>query len=174
MLFSIRPANPNDISRIHDIYNHQILTGLALWNEQVFNLDHYQNWYLQLEQHAYPLFVIEEDATQILAGFAEYSAFRHFSGYRQTVEHAVYISPEFSQQGLGKRLMQHLIEHAEKHQVKTMVAAIDHENTASINLHEKLGFKQTGYLPQVGQKFGQWRDLVLMQLNFKTTQPNSR
>ena len=46
-----------------------------------------------------------------------------------------------------------------------MVGAIDHENHASIALHEKLGFKQTGYMPEVGQKFGQWRDLVLMQLN---------
>ena len=45
-----------------------------------------------------------------------------------------------------------------------MVAAIDHENQASMVLHEKLGFVQTGYMPQVGQKFGQWRDLVLMQL----------
>ncbi len=49
-----------------------------------------------------------------------------------------------------------------------MVAAIDHENQASIVLHEKLGFKQTGYMPEVGQKFGKWRDLVLMQLNLDT------
>jgi phosphinothricin acetyltransferase len=46
-----------------------------------------------------------------------------------------------------------------------MVAAIDSENTSSIRLHEKLGFVQTAYMPQVGQKFGQWRDLVLLQLN---------
>ena len=174
MSFLIRPATPNDIARIHDIYNHQILTGLALWNEQAFDLEHYQNWYLQLEKQGYPLFVIEEESTQIVAGFAEYSAFRNFSGYRQTVEHAVYISPEFAQKGLGKRLMHHLIDHAEKHHVKSMVAAIDHENFASIALHEKLGFKQTGYMPQVGQKFGLWRDLVLMQLNFESTLPNSR
>ena len=45
-----------------------------------------------------------------------------------------------------------------------MVAAIDHVNTGSILLHKKLGFKQTGYMPQVGKKFGVWRDLVLMQL----------
>ena len=65
------------------------------------------------------------------------------------------------------RLLEHLIAHAKAQHVHVMVAAIDHENLASIKLHEKLGFKHTGYLPQVGQKFGQWRDLVLMQLNFE-------
>ena len=45
-----------------------------------------------------------------------------------------------------------------------MVAAIDSENTGSIVLHQQLGFIQTGYMPQVGQKFDKWRDLVLMQL----------
>ena len=45
-----------------------------------------------------------------------------------------------------------------------MIAGIDHGNSASIALHKKLGFKQTGYMPEVGQKFGEWRDLVLMQL----------
>ena len=60
--------------------------------------------------------------------------------------------------------MQKLIEHARKQNRHVMVAAIDSENSGSIYLHAKLGFQQTGYMPQVGQKFGQWRDLVLMQL----------
>lgn len=174
MTFTIRSATPQDIPRIHDIYNHQILTGLALWNEQAFDLAHYEKWFDQLKTQGYPLFVVEETESQIVAGFAEYSAFRNFSGYRQTAEHAVYISPEFAKQGLGQKLLQHLIEHAQSHHIKSLVAAIDYENTASIALHQKLGFKQTGYMPQVGQKFGQWRDLVLMQLNFEDVQTNSR
>ena len=60
--------------------------------------------------------------------------------------------------------MLELIHHAQQQKIHVMVAAIDHANQASIVLHEKLGFVQTGYMPQVGQKFGQWRDLVLMQL----------
>ena len=48
-----------------------------------------------------------------------------------------------------------------------MVAAIDSENISSIRLHEKLGFVQSAYMQQVGQKFGQWRDLVLLQLNLE-------
>lgn len=166
MTFSIRFATVNDLQKIHDIYNHEILHGVATWNSSAYNLDYYQNWYKQLQAQAYPLFVIEDDCSKQIAGFAEYSAFRDFSGYKQTVEHSVYIAPEFFKKGLGQRLLEHLISYAKAHQIKVMVAAIDHENIASIALHQKLGFIQTAYMPQVGQKFGQWRDLVLMQLNF--------
>jgi L-amino acid N-acyltransferase YncA len=99
-----------------------------------------------------------------IAGYADYSSFRQITGFKHTVEHSVFIDSNFSRQGLGKTLMLKLIDHARQHHIHVMVAAIDHDNKASIVLHEKLGFIQTGYMPQVGQKFGQWRDLVLMQL----------
>lgn len=166
MSFSIRFATTDDLQQIQQIYNHEILNGVATWNAIDQDLDHYQNWFIQLQQQGYPLFVIQEDLSAQVVGFAEYSAFRNFSGYKHTVEHAVYISPKFVKKGLGQRLLEHLIQHAQAHQIKVMVAAIDHENIASIQLHLKLGFKQTGYMPQVGQKFGIWRDLVFMQLNF--------
>ena len=135
-------------------------------NRELSLLEFHKRVLAQAKDEHYPLFVIQEDWSAKVAGFAEYSAFRNFSGYKHTVEHSVYIAPEFFKKGLGRRLLQHLIDHAKEHDIKVMVAAIDHANLASIHLHLKLGFKQTGYMPQVGQKFGEWRDLVLMQLNF--------
>ena len=44
-----------------------------------------------------------------------------------------------------------------------MVGAIDAENTGSLRLHARLGFVETGRMPQVGRKFGRWLDLVFMQ-----------
>lgn len=170
MTFSIRPAMNDDLLRIQTIYNAEILNGLATWNNEPYDLNHYQNWFKQLQREGFPLFVIEDLHSKIVAGFAEYSTFRNISGFRQTVEHSIYISAEFSQKGLGKRLLQYLIEHAQSHQIKVMVAAIDRDNVASIYLHQKLGFIQTGLMPQVGQKFGKWRDLVFMQLNFESSQ----
>ncbi|WP_089606094.1 GNAT family N-acetyltransferase [Acinetobacter piscicola] len=166
MNFQLRPAQVSDLEHIMHIYNHEISTGLATWNSQLKTLEDYQQWFLDLEQQQFPLFVAEEISTQKIAGYADYSSFRHINGYKQTVEHSVYIDPQFARQGLGKALMLKLIEHAKQHHIHVMVAAIDYENVGSIYLHEQLGFKQTGYMPQVGQKFGQWRDLVLMQLNF--------
>jgi len=166
MHFQIRPAQDSDLIDIMRIYNHEIATGLATWNSQLKTLADYKQWFAELIQQQFPLFVAEETSTRAIAGYADYSSFRQINGYKQTVEHSVYIDSQFARQGLGKALMLKLIEHAQQHHIHVMVAAIDHENTSSIIMHEKLGFKQTGYMPQVGKKFGQWRDLVLMQLNF--------
>ena len=113
-------------------------------------------------------FVVEDQLNNKVAGYAYYSAFRAISGYRQSIEHSVFVDPSYARQGLGKALMQQLIHLAIQQNMHIMVAAIDSENMGSIVLHEQLGFVQTGYMPQVGQKFGQWRDLVWMQLQLSS------
>lgn len=169
MTFEIRPAKIADLNRIRDIYNHEVLHQLANWNDQAFDAQHFEHWFKELQSKNFPLFVIVELDTQQIAGYADYSSFRSIVGFKQTVEHSIFIDPAYARRGLGLTLLTYLIEHARSHHVHVMVAAIDHENLASIKLHEKLGFKHTGYMPQVGQKFGQWRDLVLMQLNFDSS-----
>lgn len=164
MAFIIRPATTIDLPSIQKIYNAEVLHGMATWNEHAYDLAHFQKQLLHFEQHQFPFCVVEHQDTQAIAGFADYASFRHFSGYRYTVEHSIYVSPDYARQGLGQQLLKHLIEQATLQQMHVMVAGIDHENLASIALHQKFGFVQTGYMPQVGQKFGQWRDLVLMQL----------
>lgn len=168
MHFHIRPAQAQDLIHIMNIYNQEIETGLATWNSEIKSLDAYQNWFESLHSQNFPIFVAEETESKHIAGYADYSSFRAINGYKHTVEHSVYIDPRFARQGLGKALLLSLIQHAKQQQIHVMVAAIDHENTASIQLHQNLGFQQTGYMPQVGQKFGQWRDLVLMQLVIDT------
>ncbi|MDN5510949.1 GNAT family N-acetyltransferase [Acinetobacter sp.] len=165
MSFVIRPATEQDLSAIMAIYNPEVLHGFATWNDQAYPLEHFQQKLQEFQAQNFPFFVIEDQAQQQVAGYADYASFRNFSGYRHTVEHSLYIAPAYARQGLGKQLLQHLIDHAKQQQVHVMIAGIDHGNTSSIALHEQFGFKQTGYMPEVGQKFGQWRDLVLMQLN---------
>ncbi|OAL77226.1 GCN5 family acetyltransferase [Acinetobacter sp. SFB] len=164
MDFQIRPAQIQDLEQILNIYNAEILNGTATWNDKGKSLNDFHNWFKDLTLQQFPFFVAEDLESQRIAGYADYSSFRQITGFKYTVEHSVFIDPAFSRRGLGKALMLKLIDHAKRHHIHVMVAAIDHGNKASIVLHAKLGFKQTGYMPQVGQKFGQWRDLVLMQL----------
>lgn len=166
MTFTIRSAELNDLPYIQQIYNHEVLNKLANWNDQAFDLAHFQNWFAQLQHSNFPLFVIENTQDKKIAGYADYSTFRQISGFRHTVEHSIFIDPSYARQGLGIKLLNHLIEHAKTQKVHVMVAAIDHENLGSIKLHERLGFKHTGYMPRVGRKMGTWRDLVLMQFMF--------
>ena len=160
----IRPAHVQDLEHILQIHNAEILTGTANWNQTEKSFDDFHTWFHSLSAQKFPLFIAEDVQSKRIAGYADYSSFRQIHGFKHTVEHSVFIHPDFTRQGLGKALMLKLIDHAQHNQIHVMVAAIDHENQASIVLHEKLGFIQTGYMPQVGQKFGQWRDLVLMQL----------
>ncbi|OTG88203.1 GNAT family N-acetyltransferase [Acinetobacter sp. ANC 4558] len=164
MSFLIRSAENRDLTAIQAIYNPEVLNGFSTWNEQPFDLKHFENLLIELKNQNFPFLVVEDTENQKIAGYADYSFFRSFTGYRHTVEHSIYVSPEYSGRGLGKLLLQSLIEHAQQNNIHVMIAGIDHENVVSIYLHEKFGFKQTGYMPQVGKKKGLWRDLVLMQL----------
>ncbi|RZF56768.1 N-acetyltransferase family protein [Acinetobacter halotolerans] len=165
--YQIRFATVDDLDAIVAIYNAEILTGTANWNDQAVCLSEYQQRFQQLQTQQFPMIVVEDLQHKKVAGYAYYAAFRSISGYRQTIEHSVFIDPNYARQGLGKALMQQLIYLATQQQMHIMVAAIDSENTGSIVLHQQLGFVQTGYMPEVGQKFGQWRDLVLMQLQLQ-------
>lgn len=108
------------------------------------------------------MLVLEEGAKVV--GYASYGPFRAFDGYRGTVEHSVYVRTDLRGGGRGRALLSALILRARAQGLHVMVAAIEAENNASIILHQRLGFAAVGLMPQVGQKFGRWLDLLLMQL----------
>jgi phosphinothricin acetyltransferase len=88
--------------------------------------------------------------------------------YKYTVEHSVYVHPDHRGRGLGRVVMQELVALARRREVHALVGAIDASNAASITLHERLGFRHVGTLPQVGFKFGRWLDLAFYQLLLDT------
>lgn len=96
-------------------------------------------------------------------GYATYGPWRAFDAYRHTVEHSVYVRGDQRGRGLGRTLMEALLERAAAQGIHVMVAGKEAGNTGSLILHEKLGFEKVGHPPQVGTKFGQWLDLVFLQ-----------
>lgn len=159
----IRDAVHADLPAIRDIYNDAVLNTLAIWNEQTVDLGNRQAWFAARQGQGYPILVAVNEAGDVL-GYASFGDWRPFEGFRHTVEHSVYIRSDQRGQGLGPLLMQALIERARSCGKHVMVAAIESGNTASIRLHERLGFTLNGQMPQVGVKFGKWLDLTFMQL----------
>ena len=99
-----------------------------------------------------------------LLGFAYAGPYRTRPAYRHTVEDSVYVAPDAHGRGVGRALLGRLIEIAEAHKLRQMVAVIgDSANHASIGLHKALGFEPVGVLRSVGFKHGRWVDSVLMQ-----------
>jgi phosphinothricin acetyltransferase len=93
-----------------------------------------------------------------------YSEFRFREANKFTVEHSLYVNQDFHGKGIGKFLLQELIDLARKQKLHTMIAVIDAENQSSIEFHEKFGFKTVGIIKESAYKFDRWLDSVFMQL----------
>ncbi len=157
-----RDATPSDAEGIMAIYNHAVAHTTAIWNDTLVDAANRRQWIADRQAMGFPVLVVAHEA-QVL-GYASFGPWRAFDGFRNTVEHSVYVHPDHQGQGLGLSLMQALIERARTLKIHVMVAAIEAGNTASIRLHQRLGFEQTGLMPEVGTKFGRWLDLAFLQL----------
>ena len=164
MAINIRPYKTDDTQAILDIVNHNILHSTSLYD---YNIRSYEQQKTILEEKInknFPVIVAELDG--IVVGFGMYSEFRFREAYQFTVEHSVYVSEDFHGNGVGKQLLQELINLARKQKLHTMIGVIDSENQSSVVFHEKFGFKTVGVIKESGYKFDRWLDSVLMQLLF--------
>ncbi|MBK4991620.1 MULTISPECIES: GNAT family N-acetyltransferase [Pseudomonas] len=162
MSYQLRDALLSDVPGILDIYNDAVRNTTAIWNETPVDLVNRQAWFAARAQQGYPI-LVAVDETGVL-GYASFGDWRPFEGFRNTVEHSVYVRSDQRGKGLGPALMTLLVERARSGGKHVMVAAIESGNAASVRLHERLGFVTTGQMPQVGVKFGRWLDLTFMQL----------
>lgn len=158
----LRDATEADLPAILAIYNHAVAETTAIWNEILVDLDNRQAWFEARQARGFPILVAEIDGR--IAGYASYGDWRAFDGFRQSVEHSVYVEKDFYGRGLGKALMTALIERATQGGIHVMVAAIEAGNQGSIALHTRLGFRLVGTHHEVGRKFGRWLDLTMMEL----------
>ncbi|MEC8042325.1 MAG: GNAT family N-acetyltransferase [Pseudomonadota bacterium] len=158
----IRTATAADAQGLAEIYNHAVENTVAILNETLVDAENRATWVAQRQGDGFPVLVAEEDGQVI--GYASYGPWRPFHGFRETVEHSVYVRDGQRGKGLGRQLMQALIDQARADGLHMMVAAVTAGNDASIRLHEALGFEVTARMPQVGQKFGEWLELIFLQL----------
>ena len=152
---------------ILEIFNHAIRTSTALYDYEERKPESMIAWFAIKVAGGFPVIGVENESGKLL-GFASYGVFRPHPAYKYAVEHSVYVHHEHRGQGLGRQLVERVVEAARSQGKHAIIGAIDAENDASIGLHESLGFERVGTLPQVGFKFGRWLDLALLQLTLGT------
>jgi phosphinothricin acetyltransferase len=158
----LRDAESADLDTITEIHNHAVVHTTAIWNEDAVDRADRAAWLADRTARGYPV-IVAADETGVV-GYASYAQWRPHSGYRHTVEHSVYVRGDQRGRGIGKLLMTALIERARADGMHVMIGGIESGNAASIALHERLGFREVGRMPQVGAKFGRWLDLSMLQL----------
>ena len=164
----IRDALETDLVGILHIYNDAVQNSTAIWNDRIVDLDNRRAWLAERHEQGYPVLVAIDEQYEV-AGYASFGPWRPHDGFRHTVENSVYVSPDHRGSGIGRSLMQALIERARHLEKHVMVAFIESENRASVHMHQQLGFIHVGQMRQVGCKFSRWLDLTMMQLTLNRT-----
>ena len=159
----IRPATEADLAFITEIYAHAVRYGTATFELIPPDLSEMTLRFRVLADGGFPYFVAARDGRVV--GYAYAGAYRPRPAYRFTVENSVYLHPSIHRRGIGRQLLQRLIDECETRGFRQMIAVIgDSANAASIGVHSKCGFQMIGTHPDVGFKFGRWLDTVMMQL----------
>lgn len=163
-MLKIRNASIEDLEEITNIYNEAILNSVATFDTVEKSIDEQRIWFLE-HGPKNPIIVAEEDCN--ILGWAALSKYSTRCAYSDTTEISLYVKDEYQDRGIGKKLMEKIIQKGEKAGIHVILARITEGNEKSIYLHESVGFKHIGIMKEVGMKFGKRLDVYLMQKLYK-------
>ena len=161
---TIRPATSDDLPAIRVLFNVLIPTTTVAFRDHLASEDELRDWFAAQTEHAHPVLVADLDDEVV--GYTTWASFRggeRFPGYRHTAELTIHVRAEAHGRGVGRALLEALVDEAARRDIHVLVAGIDADNDASIAFHAALGFVEVARMPEVGRKFDRWLDLVLMQ-----------
>jgi L-amino acid N-acyltransferase YncA len=165
--YTIRPAVPEDLPDIREIYNHYVMNSTVTFDEKPMSLKAWRTKFASIEKAKMPILVALSPNGNML-GFAYVYPWQQKTAYRFTVEDSIYLGPASTGKGLGKVLMTALIEASKAAGLKEMIAVIaDQGADASIQMHKNFGFKEVGRMGKVGFKFDRWLGTVMLQKSLK-------
>jgi phosphinothricin acetyltransferase len=156
----VRLATPDDAEPMRAIYNLEVLESTVTFDLVPRSREEQQAWLVD-HAGAHPA-VVADDAGDVL-GFGSLSAYRDRPAYSTTVEDSVYVRRDRQGQGIGRALLEALVELARQHGFHTVIARIVGGHETSIALHRTCGFELVGIEREVGRKFGRWLDVVELQ-----------
>ena len=159
----VRPSRDNDIDAMLAIYRRHIRRGIDAGVEDsgTPEPDDLRDRRKNFRNHRLPHLVATRGGEVV--GYAYVVLFRKRPAYRFAVKHSIYVHHEHLGCGIGRLLLQELIDACAAAGFRQMVGYIDAENTASLAIHEKFGFARVGLLPGLAYRYDHWADTVMVQ-----------
>ncbi|MEJ1223131.1 GNAT family N-acetyltransferase [Sediminicola sp. 1XM1-17] len=152
----IRTMIAADWEQVAAIYAEGMATGFATFETKVPTYAHWDG------NHLVQCRLVALQDHQIV-GWAALSPVSGRCVYGGVAEVSVYVGAKSRGLGVGKLLLQRLIQESEKEGYWTLQSGIFPENKGSILLHEKMGFRRIGHRERVAQLHGIWKDNVLFE-----------
>ena len=154
---NVRPLLHSDWPAVAAIFAEGIATGDATFETTVPAWDEWDTRHLADHR-----FVAEIDGE--VAGWIAVVPYSSRAVYRGVGEESVYVAARARGRGVGRALLEAVIESARSGGLWTLQAGVFPDNVASLELHRRLGFREVGVRERIGQLAGTWRDVVLLEL----------
>ena len=153
----IRPITQDDVVSCLDIYNYEVVNGVATLDFEPRTLPEWQEGFDAHQTVEHCIFVGLMD--DVVVGYASLSPYRTKDAFKSTVELSIYIHQDHRGKGVASKLMAHILEHAKENDtLHTVVSVITAGNEGSTKLHSRFGFTYCGLTPEVGFKHGKYQD----------------
>ncbi len=157
----IRLVRPSDAEPIRAIYNVEVLGSTATFDLRPRTAEEQQAWMAEHRGPHAAIVAVDDDDTVL--GFGSLSVFRDRPAYSTTVENSVYVDAVCRGSGVGRALLEELVDLAGHHGFHAIIARVGGGNEASIALHLACGFTMVGVEQEVGRKFNRWLDVSVLQ-----------
>lgn len=151
---------PEHASAVLEIYGHGIASGMATFETTVPEWDLFNLKYLPHSR----IIAIDD---KVPVGWAALSPVSAREVYKGVAEVSVYVHQQQQRKGIGRTLLEALINTSEQNGIWSLLSVIHEENRASIHLHEQCGFRYIGYRERIAQLNGVWRTTVMLEKRSK-------
>jgi L-amino acid N-acyltransferase YncA len=153
---TIRDMGPGDWPHVSRIYAAGIATGNATFEREVPSFEHWDAAHLA----GHRFVATDGDA---VVGWVALTAYSDRCCYEGVADLSVYVDPAAQGRGVGRALLERLIDDSEQAGIWTLQAGVFPENEASLALHRGCGFRVVGMRERIGRLDGVWRDVVLLE-----------
>jgi L-amino acid N-acyltransferase YncA len=153
---AIEQMNASDWEQVRSIYLEGIASGNSTFETSAPSWEKWDEAHLPIAR------IVMRDGEKVL-GWAALSPVSKRDVYRGVAELTVAVAERARGKGVGRALLEALIEESERNGIWTLQASIFPENTASVKLYLRCGFREVGRRERIGSQNGVWRDTLLFE-----------